>query len=165
MTGPRDEPTAEQPAVTPTVSTAPPQRMRRRWSAIPSHLGRARTSTIVLGVLFLALGTLYLNIRPGPTGAVTTGSNTGFESPAGPTTPGPTRPAPRTTEPAPTTEAPTSSQSPTSSEPPTSSEGTRTTGPGSSTVGGATTTPRTPTPTPTPTSALPVPTTGTTPTS
>jgi hypothetical protein len=57
------EPTREQPSVTPTVTTAP---ARSRWhmSRIPPHLGPARTSTVVLAALFLAIGTLYLNIRP-----------------------------------------------------------------------------------------------------
>jgi hypothetical protein len=76
MTGPQDDPTVEQPMVTPTVSTDP-ARSRWHWSALPDHLGRARTSTVVLGVLFLAIGTLYLNVRPAttdPTPASDTGS-------------------------------------------------------------------------------------------
>ncbi len=55
------EPTQEQPQVTATVSPAPPP--KSRWDAIPHHLGRARTSTVVLSVLFLAIGALWLNIR------------------------------------------------------------------------------------------------------
>ncbi|MDP9461262.1 MAG: hypothetical protein M3Q22_13780, partial [Actinomycetota bacterium] len=58
------EPTQEQPQVTATVSPAPPP--KSRWDAIPHHLGRARTSTVVLSVLFLAIGALWLNIRPDP---------------------------------------------------------------------------------------------------
>ena len=74
--------TAEQPVVTPSVSTAP---ARGRWhvSRIPAHLGRARTSTVVLSVLFLAIGTLYLNIRPDVPGTTTPAtSDTGTEQPA-----------------------------------------------------------------------------------
>ena len=95
------EPTQEQPAVTPAVSTAP---ARSRWSRIPHHLGRARTSTVVLGVLFLAIGTLYLNIRPDTTGTATTGTNN--EAPAQVTDLVPV-PTPTTTTPEPTTSEPT----------------------------------------------------------
>jgi hypothetical protein len=73
------EPTAEQPSVAPTVSTAPAH-SRWRVSKLPSHLGRARTSTLVLVVLFLAIGALYLNIRPPTPGTTTTaGTGTGVE--------------------------------------------------------------------------------------
>ncbi|MCW2531738.1 MAG: hypothetical protein JWP62_1308 [Blastococcus sp.] len=93
------EPTQEQPAVTPTVSTAP-ERSRWHVSRIPGHLGRARTSTVVLVVLFLAIGALYLNIRPETTGTVTTG--TGNQAPVSTTAPAreptaTTTPAPETT--------------------------------------------------------------------
>ena len=75
------EPTGEQPVVTPEVTTAP---VGGRWSRIPHHLGRARTSTVVLGVLFLAIFTLYLNIRPETTGTATdeTGTTAPAEAPA-----------------------------------------------------------------------------------
>jgi hypothetical protein len=99
------EPTQEQPSVTPSVSTAP---ARSRWhvSRIPARLGRARTSTVVLGVLFLAIGTLYLNIRPETTGTATT--EIGNQVPVSTTVPAPeptetTTPAPETTEELPTT--------------------------------------------------------------
>ena len=93
------EPTQEQPAVTPTVSTAP-ERSRWHVSRIPGHLGRARTSTVVLVLLFLAIGALYLNIRPETTGTVTTG--TGNQAPVSTTAPAreptaTTTPAPETT--------------------------------------------------------------------
>lgn len=98
MTDPRDEPTREVPAVTPSVSTAPPQ-SRWHWSAIPSHLGRARTSTVVLALLFLAVGALYLNVKPPPTGTTTTGNETGVQQPVAPATVAPTRTVqPTTTE-------------------------------------------------------------------
>jgi len=103
--------TAEQPVVTPSVSTDP---VRGPWhvSRIPSHLGRARTSTLVLSLLFLAIGTLYLNIRPDPpVTAATTTSETGTEQPA----PAPdTTSAPETT-PEPTTTAPETTSAPTTS--------------------------------------------------
>jgi cytoskeletal protein RodZ len=114
--------TAEQSVVEPSVSTAP---ARDGWrSRIPAHLGRARTSTVVLSVLFLAIFALYLNIRPETTGTVaTTTSDTGTVQPV-PTT---TTPAPETTaEPTPT---PTTTTPRTTSEPTTSAEPTTTEGP------------------------------------
>jgi hypothetical protein len=106
VTGPAEEPTREQPAVTPTVSTDPPSRWRRHWSVIPSHLGRARTSTLVLAVLFLAIGALYLNVRPAPPG--TPAGDTGVQQPVDPPTQAPPTTAPATTSTAPTTTAETS---------------------------------------------------------
>ncbi len=52
--------TAEAPAA--TTDVAPPVRFWRQ--KVPAHIGRARTSTLVLGVLFLALFGLYLGVRP-----------------------------------------------------------------------------------------------------
>ena len=99
--------TNEQPQVTATVS--PPDPPRSRWGAIPHHLGRARTSTVILSVLFLAIGTLWLNVRPDP------------EPPAAPAAgDGAVVEQPATTDPAvPTTPAPTSEPAPTTSEEPT----------------------------------------------
>jgi hypothetical protein len=110
--------TAEESAVEPSVSTAPAGDGWR--SRIPAHLGRARTSTVVLSVLFLAIFALYLNIRPETPGTVaTTTSDTGTVQPV-PTT---TAPAPETTEePTPTT----TSAPPTTSAPTTSAESTTT---------------------------------------
>ena len=97
MTGP----TAEQPQVTATVSPAVPP--RSRWGAIPRHLGRARTSTVVLTLLFLGIGALWLNIRPDPAPtAPASGGGIDQPAPVVPTTPAPT------TEPVPTpTDVPT----------------------------------------------------------
>jgi hypothetical protein len=93
------EPTAEQPQVTATVSPAAPP--RSRWGAIPRHLGRARTSTVVLSLLFLGIGALWLNIRPEPEPPA--GTPAVVEQPVvPPTVPAPTTEVP-TTEPAPTT--------------------------------------------------------------
>jgi hypothetical protein len=115
MTGPED-PTREQPVVEqPTVSTAPPPtpaRPHRWWSVIPHHLGRARTSTVVISLLFVALFVLYLNVRPDPeAGAGTTSGGTDVTEPA-PTTGGTTTtpPAPTTTPASPTVEEPTTTE-------------------------------------------------------
>ena len=94
------EPTREQPAVTPEVSTRSPWHVSR----IPAHLGRARTSTVVLTVLFLAIFALYLYVKPDTTAAVTSG--TGNQVPASPVAPAPETTAPTTT-PEPTQEQPT----------------------------------------------------------
>ncbi len=52
--------TAEQPAAT---TEAPPA--ARFWrQKVPARIGRARTSTVVLSVLFLASSALYLGVRP-----------------------------------------------------------------------------------------------------
>jgi hypothetical protein len=50
-----EPPTAEQPVGAPSVST---DSGPGPWhiSRLPSHLGRARTSTVVLSLLFLASG-------------------------------------------------------------------------------------------------------------
>jgi cytoskeletal protein RodZ len=108
------EPTQEQPAVTPQVTTAP---VGGRWSRIPHHLGRARTSTVVLGVLFLAIFALYLNIRPETTGTATTetGNTAPVQAPASTSEPAtPTTPAPETT-----TEQPTTTEAPPTTDVPT----------------------------------------------
>jgi cytoskeletal protein RodZ len=108
------EPTAEQPVVTPEVTTAP---AGGRWSRIPHHLGRARTSTLVLGVLFLAIFALYLNIRPETTGTATTdtGNTAPVQAPAS-TSESATRTTPTpetTTEQLTTTQAPRTTDAPT----------------------------------------------------
>jgi cytoskeletal protein RodZ len=136
------EPTQEQPAVTPEVTTAP---VGGRWSRIPHHLGRARTSTVVLGVLFLAIFALYLNIRPETTGTATTetGNTAPAQAPASTSESAtPTTPAPETTEEQPPT---------TTGEPSTTTEATETT-----TVPETTT--ESTVPTPAETSTLPTPT-------
>jgi hypothetical protein len=136
------DPAQERPAVTPEVTTAP---AGSGWSRIPDHLGRARTSTVVLGVLFLAIGTLYLNIRPDTTSTATTGTST--EAPVQTTEPVPTTTATTTPEPTQESQPTSTEQTPTSSSPPvtTAPEETAT-----STV---------PLPSSTSTSTLPIPTT------
>ncbi len=116
MTGP-SEPTGEQPA-----------EPRRWWSVIPRHLGRARTSTVVIGLLFVALFALYLNVRPDPEATGTTGGGADVTEPA-PTTGGtttPPEPAPTTTEEstAPVPEDTTVPPEPTETVPPATTETT-----------------------------------------
>jgi hypothetical protein len=130
----------------PSVSTAP---AHSRWRALPSHLGRARTSTVVLAVLFLVIGALYLNVRPAQVATTTTGGGGGVQQPAEPTTTvAPTTAEPTTTAPAQTT-----------TEQPTSTESTSAGSPASSTPSDTTTTTRSPTstglPEPVPTTSAP----------
>jgi hypothetical protein len=106
------EPTREQPVVSPEVTTRSPWHVSR----IPAHLGRARTSTVVLTVLFLAIFALYLNIRPDTTGTATGGTSSQLPAAT-------TAPVPQTTTPAPTPETthdqPTTTEAPTSTAAPT----------------------------------------------
>ena len=69
-------------AAQPSVSTAPASAPRRWWSAVPHHLGRARTSTVVLALLFVGLYTLYLHVRPPDTATVVPATGTTVETPA-----------------------------------------------------------------------------------
>jgi hypothetical protein len=92
-----------------SVSTAPPPAPRRWWSAVPHHLGRARTSTVVLALLFVGVYTLYIHVRP-PDAAVVPAQESTVQTPA---TTAPAEPAgtaePTTTAPTtPTTADPTS---------------------------------------------------------
>ena len=87
-----------------SVSTAPPPAPRRWWSAVPHHLGRARTSTVVLALLFVGVYTLYLHVRP-PDPVVAPAQESTVQTPASPApadpaeTTEPTTPAPTTTDP------------------------------------------------------------------
>ena len=124
MTTPREEQPTGSPPVTPRVSTAPP---RSRWQlgSVPSHVGRARTSTLVLAVLFVLVAALWIGVRPDPVQVTPTGG-TGTapvqQQPVAPT-------RARTTAPRTTPSAPSSS---TTAGPTTSSAPTPTTVPGSS---------------------------------
>ena len=147
-----DDPTREQPPVEPTVTTAPaPGRPHGWWSAIPRHLGRARTSTVVIGLLFLAIGALYLTVKPEPVASTPAGGDSGVTEPTTTTGSTPTTPPPTTTQPAPTTTA----------DPTTTEESTTTEVPTESGVPGETTETA---PTPTPTETTPAPPVPTTPT-
>ena len=88
-----------------SVSTAPPPAPRRWWTAVPHHLGRARTSTVVLALLFVGLYVLYLYVRPpDPPAGPTSGSTVQTPVTSAPATTGPAEP---TQTPGPTTSAPT----------------------------------------------------------
>jgi len=113
----------DQQVSAPSVSTAPAQGPARgRFSRIPSHLGRARTSTVVLAVLFVAIFALYLQIKPAEPGTASTSTDTGTEQPApapAPTTTAPETPVEPTTSAPETTSVPTTEAEPTTSEEPT----------------------------------------------
>jgi hypothetical protein len=112
MSTPQDEPTPDR-VQTPSVSTAPtggeaaPAGPRWwHWGAVPHHLGRARTSTVVLSLLFVAVFALYLNVKPdaAPTGTTPAGGSSDVEAPVNPLVPSEPA-APETTEqPAPTSQ-------------------------------------------------------------
>lgn len=106
------EPTREQPAVEPELTTRSPWHISR----IPGHLGRARTSTVVLGTLFVAVFALYLYIRPDTAATATSGA--GNQVPASTTAPA-QRTTARTTTPARTQDRPTSTSTDTSTPTPT----------------------------------------------
>jgi hypothetical protein len=98
--------TGEQPVVEqPSVRTAPaPSRIQRWWASVPPHVGPARTSTVVLAVLFLALGSLYLTVRPEPAPVVAVQTTTPAATTARTKVPATSTPAGTTTEtPTPTT--------------------------------------------------------------
>lgn len=162
MSTPGNEPPAEQVA-TPTVSTAPtsgtadpPHASWWHWDALPHHLGRARTSTVILAVLFLAVFALYLNVRPDETGTRTTGGGSDVEAPANPLVP--TEP---TTDPEPT-EEPSPTTEPEETGTPSEESETPTTGSTPSTSSPGTTEPTTEPSDPTETSEPTSPTDGTT---
>jgi hypothetical protein len=163
MSTPANEPPVEQ-VTTPTVSTAPsggtadsPHTSWWQWHALPDHLGRARTSTVILSVLFLAIFALYLNVRPpvdDRTSPARDDSNVDAPlNPVLPTEPTTTAPEP-TEEPTPTTE-PEETGPPSETDTPTTSSTPSTSSPGTT---GPTTEPSDPTETSEPTS----PTDGTT---
>ena len=119
MSTPDQDRTPRTPA-SPSVSTAPAGTGsttpdvgpgHRWWSSVPRHLGRARTSTVVLGVLFLAVFALWLNVRPPEDGTPRTPSDPAdVDAPVVPGLPEETEPAPaETTEPTPTAPRPTTS--------------------------------------------------------
>ncbi|MGY2001323.1 hypothetical protein [Blastococcus sp. SYSU DS1024] len=121
----------------PTVSTAPaaapgspadsasPAPRHGWWAAIPRHLGRARTSTVVLAVLFVAVFVLWLNVKPPAPGATPPAEDTSVTEPTDPT--GTSEPT-QTEETAPTEDPATTTQQ---SEPTTRPTSPTTTGPSS----------------------------------
>ena len=153
--------TAEQPAAT-TTAPSPATFWRQR---VPAHLGRARTSTVVLAVLFVVFFGLYLAVRPDYVTVTTVDGDTvrvdrsQLSTPTTPTDPalptepiGPTTEASGTTEPGEPTdttgpEATTSQQTPPTTTTPDEEESTApTTSPDSTTRAPATTRETTPPP-------------------
>ena len=132
MTRPSDEqPTTVLPQQTveqPSVTTSPATRRSYTWHRrIPARIGRARTSTVIIGALFLLLGGLNVALpqRDSSTTEVTLESGEKIqvptsllpsqlqtpETPAAPTSTSPTSGAPA---PAPTSGTPTGTSSPSS---------------------------------------------------
>jgi hypothetical protein len=123
-----DRPTTVLPKATveqPLVATAPATRRARVWQRkLPPRLGRARTSTVVIGSLFVLLFALNSSLPTADRGTVPVSYNgrtidvpvSALPSDARPTstpTPTPTPAAPATTEaPAPTTSAAPTSRTP-----------------------------------------------------
>jgi cytoskeletal protein RodZ len=134
---------------TPRVTTAPP-RARRRFGGVPARLGRARTSTVVIAVVWLLVALLWLDVRPPSARIAPTSGTDGAGQTATTTAPA------RTGSNPPESTAPTSSASRTSAAPSAPSTGPTTTAPGGV---GTTPTPTTAVPTRTPggTASVPVP--------
>lgn len=154
---PRSEPPAGDPAARGRFG------LSVLFRRTPGHIGRARTSTLVLAALFVGLGVLYLYVRP-EASADPAGGTTQVSTPA--PAPATTTEVPPATEPeqttpeetsAPTTTGPETTTEPTTTlptgtTPPTPPTGTRTTEPQETEPGE-----------PAPTSEAPAPTTGGTP--
>jgi hypothetical protein len=106
------QPTAEQPGIT----TVPATRRMRIWQRkVPSRIGRARTSTVIIGCLFVLLSALNSALpQPDtgttpvvlPSGQTVDVPNSALPSDARPTTTAPTTTAPTTTPPSTSTTAP-----------------------------------------------------------
>ncbi|MGY1856495.1 hypothetical protein [Modestobacter sp. SYSU DS0290] len=67
MSNPDDQPTTVQrrTAAQPSVATAPESGRTPIWGRrLPARIGRARTSTVLLGTLFVGLFALWIAIRP-----------------------------------------------------------------------------------------------------
>jgi cytoskeletal protein RodZ len=112
MSTPDDRPTAVQPtAVQPEVSTAPATGRAGRWRhRLPARIGRARTSTVVIGCLFVLLYALHVAVKPDPVQYTTVkDANTGavITVPASLVPSAPSTPAPTSS-----TEAPATSSAP-----------------------------------------------------
>jgi hypothetical protein len=121
-----DQPTTVLPQTgeEPTVTAAPATRRARLWERrVPARIGRARTSTVVIGALFVLLFGLNAGLPQDPyvTVPLPNGDTVRVRSSQISTAP----PAPSTTPPATTSEAPASTTSgATTTSPPTPSAGT-----------------------------------------
>jgi hypothetical protein len=111
--------TAEQPAA--TTEVAPPVRFWRQ--KVPAHIGRARTSTLVLAMLFVAFFSLYLLVRP-PAVEYTTVETTSGQTVRVPVSELEAPPSPEPTEPAAPTSEVTDPDTPTGTPPATTAPGT-----------------------------------------
>ena len=148
---PDDAPTTVLPQQTveqPSVTTSPATRRTHTWHRrIPARIGRARSSTVIIGVLFVLLGGLNLVLPEEDTGTtpVTTSDgrtvlvpNSALPSEARST------PAPATSAPAEPTQAPeTSAPASTSRAPRTTADEEETTTPTRSSAAEETATPST----------------------
>jgi hypothetical protein len=104
------QPTAEQPGVT----AVPATRRTRIWQRkVPSRIGRARTSTVTIGSLFVLLFALHAAVAPDPVEYTNiVDANTGQTIPV-PRSLVPTAPAPTTAVPTPAAPPSTSTSAPT----------------------------------------------------
>jgi cytoskeletal protein RodZ len=116
---PPEEPPAPSVSTAPaegssTGSTAAPLRGRR----LPSHVGPARTSTVLLAVAFLAIGMLYLFVKP-PEPSTAADTDTGSSSPSRSSEPAqaPATTAPSTTASTSESATPTETTTPESTTP------------------------------------------------
>ena len=158
MTGPERPTVTTAPAEGASSATTSPRAPlgRRR---LPPHIGPARTSTVLLALAFLAIGLLYLYVKPPET------RTAGVTDPAPVTSrsvvptapaPAPTTPPEETPAPAPEeTAAPTSEAAPTTDEAPEGSTAEESTAEGTATP----TTPEATTSSPAPETSEAAPTT------
>ena len=115
MSTPQDDlPTTVIPQQTveqPEVTTAPATRRARIWQRrLPARIGRARTSTVIIGCLFVLLGGLnFVLPQEDPYVVVPTSDGGTVRVRESQYTPAPTTPS--TTAPAPTSEAPATTTS------------------------------------------------------
>jgi hypothetical protein len=141
-----DQPTTvqQQTAVQPAVTAMPATRRSRLWPGgrLPARIGPARTSTLVLGFLFVLLFALYVAVRPDPVEytTVTTTSGQTLRVPASDVLPPPTTPVP-----APESTPVETSAPPASTSVPADTTGTDTTSPTTTGRGQSTTTGNRPT--------------------
>ena len=126
MTRPADDrPTTVLPQQTveqPSVTTSPATRRSYTWHRrIPARIGRARTSTVVIGALFVLLGGLNTVLPQRdtgttpvvlPSGQTVEVPNSSLPSEARPTTTTPTDPTVPDPVPAPTSAEPTGTRAP-----------------------------------------------------
>ncbi|MBB3677625.1 hypothetical protein [Modestobacter versicolor] len=131
MSKPDEQPTTVIPQQTveqPAVSTAPATRRTGIWQHVPARIGRARTSTVVIGCLFVLLFALNAALPrdEGQTTTVTTSDGRTVEVPCSYVSCDTATPTPTPT-PTPGTTAPTTTRAPATSAPSTTSRAPETT--------------------------------------